>query len=408
MGSGKYEKLTEISVIGYVREKLDFFPLNARLSAKEIGDGNLNFVYRVKDEEGGKSVIVKQSDEFARSTPEYHLTKDRSRIETEILEYQAGLVPEHVPQVFLYDEIMCCCIMEDLVQYRILRSELTLHKIYPDFAEQMAKFLSVMLICTSDAVMDSEEKKKLVKKFINPELCRISEDLVFTDPYTNAGGTNDVFPPMRMFVEEEIYGDKLLHTEVSKLYMEFKTNTQSLLHGDLHSGSVFINEDNIKIFDPEFAFYGPAGYDVGNVIGNLLLSWGAAVYVMEDGSEKEQFLSWIKETVEKLVIRFMEESRRLIIESSRDPLCNTPDFAFWYVEKIVQESAGFAGLEIIRRIVGEAHVKDVTGIEDPQKRIQAEKMLLRMGKILIGQRGEFICGKRFAQLMEGICRSDTD
>lgn len=46
-------------------------------------------------------------------------------------------------------------------------------------------------------------------------------------------------------------------------------NAQALIHGDLHSGSIFINEKGIKVIDPEFAFYGPMGYDIGNVIGNL-------------------------------------------------------------------------------------------------------------------------------------------
>ena len=31
--------------------------------------------------------------------------------------------------------------------------------------------------------------------------------------------------------------------------------SQSLIHGDLHSGSIFINEKGIKIIDPEFSFY---------------------------------------------------------------------------------------------------------------------------------------------------------
>lgn len=32
---------------------------------------------------------------------------------------------------------------------------------------------------------------------------------------------------------------------------------QALLHGDLHSGSVFANDSGIKVIDPEFAFTGP-------------------------------------------------------------------------------------------------------------------------------------------------------
>ena len=32
-------------------------------------------------------------------------------------------------------------------------------------------------------------------------------------------------------------------------------NAQALLHGDLHTGSIFANEQGVKVIDPEFAFY---------------------------------------------------------------------------------------------------------------------------------------------------------
>lgn len=48
-------------------------------------------------------------------------------------------------------------------------------------------------------------------------------------------------------------------------------HAQALVHGDLHSGSIFVNEEGLKVIDPEFAYYGPIGYDIGNVIGNMFL-----------------------------------------------------------------------------------------------------------------------------------------
>lgn len=52
----------------------------------------------------------------------------------------------------------------------------------------------------------------------------------------------------------------------------FLTNAQSLLHGDLHlhTGSVYITREETKVIDPEFAFYGPMGYDMGNVIAKIV------------------------------------------------------------------------------------------------------------------------------------------
>ena len=72
--------------------------------------------------------------------------------------------------------------------------------------------------------------------------------------------------------------DEALHAEVAALRNGFMNNAQALIHGDLHSGSIFANEQGIKVIDPEFAFYGPMGYDIGNVIGNLFFAWANKAY----------------------------------------------------------------------------------------------------------------------------------
>ena len=56
----KYFLMEASDVIPYVMEKLSMFEDTQRLQCKEIGDGNLNYVFRVWDEEKGTSVIVKQ------------------------------------------------------------------------------------------------------------------------------------------------------------------------------------------------------------------------------------------------------------------------------------------------------------------------------------------------------------
>ena len=53
----------------------------------------------------------------------------------------------------------------------------------------------------------------------------------------------------------------------------FCTLTQALLHADLHTGSVMVTEDLTVVIDPEFAFYGPMGFDIGCFLGELLLAF---------------------------------------------------------------------------------------------------------------------------------------
>ena len=39
--------------------------------------------------------------------------------------------------------------------------------------------------------------------------------------------------------------------EVAKLKFDFMTHAQALIHGDLHTGSIFIKEDSTKVIDAD-------------------------------------------------------------------------------------------------------------------------------------------------------------
>ena len=78
----KYFLMKSDDVAAYVVNKLpDFFDKDAKLICKEIGDGNLNYVFRVKDENSGKTIIVKQAAEELRISKEMKISTDRGRIE---------------------------------------------------------------------------------------------------------------------------------------------------------------------------------------------------------------------------------------------------------------------------------------------------------------------------------------
>ena len=87
-------------------------------------------------------------------------------------------------------------------------------------------------------------------------------------------------------MEQEIYGDKELRLEGAKLKFDFMEHAQALIHGDLHSGSIFINNERIKVFDPEFAFYGPMGYDLANVVAHTIFAKFHSIAMQEKEMQK--------------------------------------------------------------------------------------------------------------------------
>ena len=159
----KYFLMKEEDVAGYVQARYaGHFAPDAKLTVKEIGDGNLNYVFKVVEEATGKSMIVKQAGEALRISAEMHVSTDRNRIESEILQLQDKLAPGTVPKIYGYDTVMCACAMEDLSDHELMRYALMKHEIFPQFAEDISTYMVNTLLKTTDVVMEHKEKKSLV------------------------------------------------------------------------------------------------------------------------------------------------------------------------------------------------------------------------------------------------------
>ena len=385
----------------YVKNKVpEFFPAGADLASEEIGDGNLNYVFRVKDKVSGKTIIVKQAGAATRISKDMIISTDRGRIEAKILQIQAEMAPGLVPKVYLYDGVMCAIIMEDMIGHTMMRTGLLQHEIYPRFAEDISTFMARTLLLSTDVVLNHKEKKERVKGFINPDLCEITEDLVYTEPYNDCRKRNNVFPPNAEFIRRELYEDKALHLEVAKLKFQFMNNAQALIHGDLHSGSIFINQDHTFIFDPEFAFYGPMGYDIGNIIANMFFAWCNGDATLRSAAAKEKFCGWVLQTIQEIVDKFIAKFRVVYKENVTDIMADTDGFLDYYLGEILADTAGVTGLELIRRTDGMANVKDITTISDEKKRTRAERIVITLAKDCIMHRSSFRCGQDYLDAIQ--------
>ena len=127
------------------------------------------------------------------------------------------------------------------------------------------------------------------------------------------------------------------------------------------------------MIDPEFATYGPFGFDIGQFIANLLLN------ALSREEEKKCTIFPYRKDVELFCRNFykvMDWRRcRSIYERKQ-----------WLpiiLQNIFTDAVGFAGCELIRRTIGLAHVADLDEIENKETRIQAKKQALSLGKELI-------------------------
>jgi len=390
----RYFRMNAEDAACYAREVLGLFPGEEELDSREIGDGNINYVFQVRSPVSGESVVLKQADRLLRSSGR-PLDQNRIRIEAEILRLQGQLSPGRVPALLRFDETMCVLSMEDISAYRNLRRELAAGHFYPHLAESLSDFVADTLLPTTDLVLDRAEKKRRVQFFSNPELCDITEDLVLTEPYYNYKSRNVITPGNEDFVRVHLYENRELHARVAFLRDRFLNQAQALLHGDLHSGSIFVKETGIKVIDPEFAFYGPMGYDIGNVIGNLFFAYARA-RVEQRKAHADALAGCIGDfftlTQEKLAKRF----DKLVTL----PLYRCDGFRDGYLDQIRRDSLGYAGTEIIRRTVGDSKVSELTDLTELSLRIPMERSLIRLGIRLMENAEDIHSGKELLAVWE--------
>ena len=353
----------------------------------EIGDGNLNFVYIVTNASNGKSLIVKQAVPYLRIAGEgFPLSRERMNYEIRALQFYEKVLPAFVPKIYYADEAMSLVIMENLSEHIIMRKGLIEQIVYPKFSEHISTFLAHTLFYSSSLYLNSREKRALVDRFnSNTELCKLTEDFVFTLAFME-DETNDVNPDL-LNEAKELFAQSDFKKSVLKLKYIFMTQTDALLHGDLHTGSIMLNADETYVIDPEFAFVGAFGFDIGALIANMINAYISHFYRSED----EVYQAWILETIREIYIKFEEKFLLLWAKNPNSALLKEgfiaqkelDEFKAEFIQNIFSQSVGFAGCKIARRVFGIAGVEDIRRIEDAEKRKQAELMALRVGKSLI-------------------------
>ncbi len=367
---------------------------------REVGDGNLNLVFILEGPAG--DLCVKQALPYVRLVGEsWPLPLERAFFEYEASVIQARHAQPWMPEILHYDPVLYLIAMERLSPHIIMRYGTIEGRIYPHFADHISEYLANTLFFTSDFAMPAGEKKKLVARFCdNTELCKITEDLIFTDPYRESERNRWTSPQLDADAAA-VRADGALKAAVSELKRRFMSDTQALLHGDLHTGSIMVTEEETKVIDPEFAFYGPMGFDVGKLIGNLLLCYFSQAGHENPAGARDAYRNWLLDTAEAVWSGF--ESRFLELwENHRTGDAFPPDLftggegerVFHAAQKrfmrsVFADSLGYAGTSMIRRTLGLAHNADMERIEDPELRAACERLNLRLARELIVHRESF-------------------
>lgn len=389
MAERSYEFLTPETTASYIKSISEIssqIDADDIVSVEEVGDGNLNLVFIIKDG-AGRGVVLKQALPYVRLVgPEWPMTPDRARHEAEALRHHGQLTPELVVSLYSYDSSRYLMAMEDLSDHLVWRGALNDGLRHEGAASEMGRYVGAVAFGTSVFGMDRHDLAERRIAAVNPDLCIITEDLVFTEPYVDAG-RNSVLAANEKDAEE-LANDDVMVSEMGQAKWAFMTRGEALIHGDLHTGSVMVKTESgsgsgqavsVKAFDPEFAFYGPVAFDLGALYANYLIA-AARASALGNEDHMRWTLALPQQTWEAFEVEFRRQWPNRV-----DPRVYRDDFLESTLDTWRKEAWQFGAAKMARRIVGLAKTTDIETL-DESVREGAARGVLQAARLMVRER----------------------
>ena len=387
-----------IAGMGDVRARLGGRPGDWRV--REVGDGNLNLVFIVEGPDG--SVCAKQAVPYVRvAGPSWPMSLDRAFFENAYYSAVAPYVGGLIPKIYHYDPELYCTVMERLAPHIILRQGLIAGRRYPNLARDVGEYVARACFFTSDFAWPFERKMDGIALFAgNQALVRITVDLIFAEPYFTAVRNRHTSPQLDSIVAG-LRRDGALKAAASEYARKFLTEPQALVHGDLHSGSLMVTATDTRVIDPEFAFYGPIGFDLGAFFGNLLLNWYSQPGHAAPHDDRSLHQEWVLDQARIFWDTFRLRFLALWAENAKGDVFPAAMFSSpadaaaldaargAFLDSLFADMLGFGACKMIRRILGFAHVLDFDSIGDADLRASCESAALAMARLLLTHPGQF-------------------
>lgn len=387
----RYKFLTEEEAIEYVRSHTSIFLKNERLVAKALTgnrasvDGYANHILRVQSTSSEESVIIKQVLPFIRAAKENgeDVPVNMARLFTEVQYMRTAetICPEISPEIFSWNQKNGTLIMEDLGRMKILRYELMQGKIFPSFPERMGAFLGKIAYFTSEQYLTTYEKQTIEAIFDKAKAKRMWGKFIFDDPVL-ANQENPINPLVRNWVDQ-LYADEAVRREVRMLKSNFNQSRQCLIHTDLHTSNIFVSDEELKIFDSEFARFGPIGFDLGRLLGSLALNFASLLGFQEWAEERKRgYQFYLLETIHSLFESFdkmycsLWDKHQPARVQSRD---RTRDLIF-------QQTLGYMACTMMARIYDHGLCQDFQRIESLEERAKGQRFIIEMARRLFIRR----------------------
>jgi 5-methylthioribose kinase len=367
------ELLTQDAIAAYVASRPALRQWGPVHDVTEIGDGYLNHVYRLQCERG--TLILKQSMPYVRIDPSWKLTPTRIVNEANAYRVWRSFAADVAPDLYDFDPTAFVMVVEDFVGHLVWREALNRGHVHSTAATQLGRFVAQVAVHTGQGGARGHPQTDAPVAGTNAEMAKLMEQVIFEFPYTDH--PHNSYPPQVADLVESLRQDNRYRVAVTQLQCQWTETREALIHGDLHTGSVMVAENSTHVIDSEFSMYGPVAWDLGELVGNLLI---ATVRGRLMRSHEQSDLDRLAADV---WAAFQAELSSLWDAHRAEQYVGRP-LKDW-IRAVGSATVGFAGLEMVRRIIGSGKADDVTGLPE-DLRVQAARVVLASGRRLVLER----------------------
>lgn len=300
--------------------------------AGKAGEGNMNYTIRVTT--SARTLIVKQARPWVEKYPQIAAPRERAVVEGNFYRQVRALsaVAGMMPSLLGFDAISGIIALEDLGEASDFTSLYSDESLPESALDQLADYLTnlqgAFVAATLGEVFSNRAMRELNHQHIF-DLPLRQADLLDLDSITDG-----LRLEAQALKDDKQYVETV--TNLGRLYLPNDSNTGGvLLHGDFFPGSWLNTAAGVRIIDPEFCFIGPAEFDLGVMAAHLHLA------------NQPSFL------VDRLLDRYKASAN--------------------FDLKLMWQ---FAGIEIMRRLIGVAQLPLSYGLE-------RKSALLKMSRTLV-------------------------
>lgn len=297
------------------------------------GEGNMNCVLRVATSR--RTFILKQSRPWVEKYPGVAAPWDRALVEAQFYREVAPrqTVADFIPALLGFDPEERVLLLEDLgaaQDFTFVYSDGP-----PPEPAELNRLVDFLI-----ALHTAFRAPELAASFSNAEMRALNHEHIFALPLRQRNGLNlDSLTPGLSGLALGLQADPNYCGEVRSLGARYMDASRGvcLIHGDYFPGSWLRARHSVYVIDPEFCFYGPPEWDLGVMAAHLYIA----------GQQQA--------SVDELLCRYaasVAADRALALQ--------------------------FAGVEIMRRLIGVAQLPVKFGLE------RKEELLLLSRALVLG------------------------